>query len=65
MGVILKIDRALYEVDDSSRTYHYYDRNKEWRDLDPEENSNNKKRINGYTRVFSDGKQKVFIYKGE
>jgi hypothetical protein len=65
MGVILKINRALYEVDDSTKTYHYFGRNKDWRALDPEESSMNKQHINGYTRIFSNGKQKVFVYKGE
>jgi hypothetical protein len=65
MGVLLKIDRALYEVDDSSRTYRYSGRNGDWRKLDPRENSRNKKRIDGYTRIFADGKRKVFAYNGE
>jgi hypothetical protein len=65
MGVILKIDRALYEVDDSSKTYRYCGRNIHWRLLDPKESSRNKKHINGYTRIFSNGKQQIFVYKGE
>jgi hypothetical protein len=65
MGLTLKIDRALYEVDDTRRTYRYHGRNKDWRDLDPGENSRNKRLLNGYTRIFSNGKQKVFVYKGE
>ncbi len=61
--VILKIDRALYEVDDTTKTYRYYGRNKDWENLSQEENIGNKKRIDGYTRIFPDGRSKVFKYK--
>jgi hypothetical protein len=63
MTKILKIDRALYEVDDETKTYKYYGRNLEWQDLNPVENEKNKKSIDGYTRIFPDGKQKIFHYQ--
>jgi len=63
MTKILKIDRALYEVDDETKTYKYYGRNLEWKKLNKEDNRRNKKLIDGYTRIFSGGKKKVFRYK--
>jgi len=42
MTKILKIDRALYEVDDETKTYKYYGRNLEWQDLNPVENEKTK-----------------------
>jgi hypothetical protein len=63
MTKILKIDRALYEVDDETKTYKYYGRNLEWQNLNPVENEKNKKSIDGYTRIFLDRKQKNFHYQ--
>lgn len=58
MTKILKIDKALYEVDDKTKIYRYFGRNPNWESLGKEENERNKKRINGYTRIFRDGKTK-------
>ena len=63
MTKILKIEMALYEVDDKTKTYRYYGRNLDWENLTIEENRKNKKHIGGYTRIFPDGRKKVFIYK--
>ena len=63
MTKILKIDRALYEIDDKTKTYRYYGRNSEWKNINKEENQRNKKHIDGYTRIFPDGRTKVFRYK--
>lgn len=63
MGIILKIDRALYEVDDTTKTYKFHGRNPDWKRLSEEENSENKRNISGYTRIFSDGRTKVFRYE--
>ena len=63
MKKILKIDRALYEVDDKSKIYRYYGRNSEWRKLSKEENQRNKKHISRYTRIFPDSRKKLFIYE--
>jgi hypothetical protein len=60
---ILKIDRALYEVDDATKTYRYYGRNPDWQKLSKEENMRNKKHIDGYIRVFPDGRKKLFRFK--
>jgi len=55
---ILKIDQTLYEVDLAIKTYHYYGRPPDWKNLSKEENTKNKKHINGYPRIFSDGRKK-------
>jgi len=65
MAKVLKIDRALYEVDDKTRTYRFLGRNLDWKNLSEEENERNKKHIDGYTRTFRDGTRKVFKYKKE
>lgn len=65
MSETLKIDRALYEVDDDRKTYRYSGRNPDWQKLTLEENERNKKRINGYTRRFRDGTTKTFKYAGQ
>jgi len=63
LAIILKIDRALYEVDDKTKTYRYYGRNPECENLSKEESQKNKKHIDGYTRIFPDSRKKVFRYK--
>lgn len=37
MSKVLKIDRALYEVDDKTKTYRYYARNPDCENLSKEE----------------------------
>ena len=56
----LKIDRAVYLVDDEARTYSYLRRNPEWHWLSPDENEANKRAIEGYTRVFRSGKTRSY-----
>jgi nucleoside-triphosphatase len=63
MDLKLKIDRAIYGVDDATRTYRYLRRNSGWQQLDPEENERNKQRLNGYTRILRDGRRKMFTYR--
>jgi hypothetical protein len=58
----LAIDRAIYLVDDKTRTYRFLKRNLEWQKLDPDQLEENKNQIDGYTRVFRDGSTKVFRY---
>jgi hypothetical protein len=58
--IILRIDRAVYEVDDTTKTYRYYGRNPDWQKLSTEENTKNKKHIDGYTRIFFNGRKKIF-----
>ena len=58
----LKIDRAVYLVDDGTRTYRFLRRNPDWEKLDPDENDKNKRQIDGYTRIFTDGRSKTFRY---
>jgi hypothetical protein len=62
MKKILRIDRALYEVDDETRTYRYHGRNSDWGKLRQEENTKNKQSIDGYTRIFPNGKRKIFRF---
>jgi hypothetical protein len=61
--VELEIDRAVYLVDEITRTYRYLRRNSEWRHLDPEANERNKRHLVGYTRIFPDGRRKTFTYR--
>lgn len=62
-GKELRIDRAVYAVEDETKTYRYLRRNPDWQDLDPEENQRNKRHLDGYTRIFPDGRTKVFSYR--
>lgn len=64
-GRELRIDRAVYLVDDAARTYRYLRRNPAWKDLDPEENEGNKRHLDGYTRIFPDGRTKVYSYQAQ
>ena len=57
---LIKIDRAIYAVDDRSRSYQFLRRNLRWQRLDPRENERNKRRISGYRRVFRDGRTKTY-----
>jgi hypothetical protein len=63
MARIIRIDRAFYEVDDETKTYRFYRRKTNWNELTKEENERNKKSIDGYIRIFRDGKRKIFIYR--
>lgn len=63
MKKILKIDRALYQIDDTTKTYRYHGRNSDWQNLSEKENKKNKRHINGYVRIFSDGRKKIFKYE--
>jgi SAM-dependent methyltransferase len=56
----LKIDRAVYLVDDDRRTYAFLERNPDWARLSPRQNAANKLQIDGYARLFRDGRKKTF-----
>ncbi len=56
----LKIDKAVYLVDDRTRTYRYLRRNPEWERLTAEENETNKSAIDGYLRHFRDGRSRKY-----
>jgi len=58
----MNIDRAIYLVDDETRTYRFMKRNPDWEKLDSNENEENKRQIDGYTRIFRDGRRKTFRY---
>jgi hypothetical protein len=59
----LKIDKAIYLVDETTKSYKFLKRNKNWKSLDPNENELNKKYIHGYIRVFRNGQTKRYKYK--
>ena len=59
----VKIDRAVYLVDDDIKSYVFLKRNHDWINLDPVLNQENKKSIDGYSRTFRDGSKKVFKFK--
>ena len=59
----INIDRAVYLVDDDIRSYVFLKPNPDWTNLDPEANKENKKSIDGYTRIFKNGGKKVFRFK--
>lgn len=59
----LKIDRAIYLVEDEARIYRFLRRNPDWENLDPAENDRNKRQIDGYTRVFRDRRRKTFRFQ--
>jgi SAM-dependent methyltransferase len=56
----LKIDRAVYLVDDDRRTYSFLERNPNWARLSPRQNAANRLQIDGYARLFRDGRKKTF-----
>jgi carboxymethylenebutenolidase len=56
----LRIDRAIYLVDDEAKTYRYLRRNPEWVGLPPEDNEANRRAIDGYKRIFRDGQTKAY-----
>jgi hypothetical protein len=62
-GEELTVDRAIYEVDRTTGTYRYLRRNPVWAELDPADNEHYKRSLVGYTRVFPDGRRKVFAYR--
>lgn len=59
----LRIDRAIYLADDDTKTYTFLEKNPDWMNLDSEENEENKKSIDGYIRIFRDGRKKVFRFR--
>jgi len=52
MKKYLKIDKAIYEVDEQAKTYKFLKRNFNWDKLSEEENRSNKKFIEGYMRIM-------------
>jgi hypothetical protein len=63
MPRLLRIDKAVYEVNDDNRIFRFLRRNPHWRELSKEQSESNKKSLDGYTRKFSKtGKMKVFHY---
>jgi hypothetical protein len=59
----LQIDRAVYLVEDETRTYRFLRRNPDWQALDKAQNEENKRQIDGYTRILRDGRRKTFRYR--
>jgi hypothetical protein len=63
MKKILAIDKALYKIDFRKKIYAYYGRNSNFKKLKKRDNVKNKKMINGFIRIFKDGRKKVFKFK--
>lgn len=57
----LKIDRAIYIVDDDGRTYRFSRRNPQWRLLSAAENEANKRSLEGYTRQLRCGRTRLYL----
>ncbi len=47
----LKVDKAIYLVDDGSKTYTFLNRNPRWKELDAKENQRNKRHLDGFKRI--------------
>jgi|WetSurMetagenome_2_1015567.scaffolds.fasta_scaffold330000_2 hypothetical protein len=63
MPRLIRIDKAIFEVDDGKKIFKFISRNAQWRAVSKEESESNKKSLDGYTRKFSKtGKMKKFIY---
>jgi hypothetical protein len=61
--VELKLDRAVYLVDEITKTDQYLRCNPGWRHLDPEENERSERHLVGYMRILPDGRRKTFTYR--
>lgn len=57
---MVQIGRAVYMADDRRRCYWFLRPNPDWRDVPPQENEENRRSIDGYRRVFRDGRTTVF-----
>lgn len=60
----VEIDRAVYEVDDAARTYRFVRCNPAWREQGRQEVERLRRSLDGYTRVFRDGRRRVFRMPG-
>ena len=54
MKKYLKIDKAIYEIDENAKTYKFVNRNFDWAKTSEEENEKNKKSIEGYSRIMEE-----------
>lgn len=61
----IQIDKAIYLVDDEYKLYCFLRRNPKWRLVTGEQNSENKRQLIGYTRIFRDGRTKLMQYIGQ
>jgi hypothetical protein len=52
----LPVDRGIYAVDHANRTYRYARRDLYPDRLDPAVNEENKRSLDGYARIFPDGR---------
>jgi hypothetical protein len=60
MAEILRIGKAFYKVDYRTKTYRYYGRNPERASI--EEEDRNKRKIDGFVRIFRDKRTQKFRY---
>jgi hypothetical protein len=56
------IDKAVYLVDDETRTYKLLRRNPDWKELPAAKSFENELALEGFTRVFADGRRRVFHF---
>jgi hypothetical protein len=59
----IAVDQAIYLANDETKTYRFLRRNPVWEKVDPEIREQNKQSLDGYTRIFPDGRKKVFRYQ--
>jgi hypothetical protein len=60
---LIEIDGVVYEVNSRTKTYWHFGQNSTSRERDKKQNEENKKSIDGYTRIFPDGRREVYRYK--
>jgi len=61
----VKIDRAVYLLDDEARVYRFLRRNPRWQVLAPGINDVNKRSIDGYASQLRNGLTKTYLYKSQ
>jgi hypothetical protein len=62
MKKIPKTGKAQYEIDTKTKTYWYHGRNPE-KKISKGEEERSRRQIEGFTRIFRDGRTKVFRYR--
>lgn len=58
----VEIDKAVYLVDTSTKMYRFMRRNPHWRELSPKLNEQNKASIDGFTRIFRNGRTRLYTH---
>jgi hypothetical protein len=58
----VRIDKAVHLVDDETKTYKFLRRNPNWEELPAAQSLENELGLEGYSRVFADGRRRVFHF---